>query len=741
MDVKCNIESAHCCQMSVLLRFNEVKMRKATICFIWLVMMVTQLAAVFHTVGYYPGTGQTGQIAICDNFGYLASGNDGLCVLDLSDPTNPEPIAIDSTGIAIYQIEAAGDYVYALGQMGYGIRMLQIFNVAVPTMPVLISTTNVHSFFSKLVLSDNKIYFGWAQINEDDSYYWLDILDVANPNAPVPLCHYAIPAYPLSLCIVGSTGYLADDEGLRILDIANPTAPQIIGSYPLTNGAADVVVQDSLAYVSGQELWVLNVRNPSNPILIGQNDSLWLNAISIRGNTLYGMISEGYGFKSVDITIPQNPVLQGYYSLLGSNILTINGDYAYISHSQRGLHAIDVSEPVDVTLIGNIETEQEACAVTVDSGVAYVANYDDGFKAFNISDPLQPALLGSINSGRRINDVCKSGNYAYLASGYWDGEGGLEIMDVSNPANPELLSYVPVQDYAAELAISGNIAYVTDNFHGLKIFNVSNPANPIQIGSYNPGSYVLALAVSGNIVCLVGYSCLWIVDVTNPQNPIERGVYYLDNGRSVAISGNVAYVADAERGILLIDISNPDAPTLLSTLTPHTENNFMRCKVDGNRLYTMEFIWNEVLIYDITNPMSPVLTKRYDSNFTTGDVCVSGNLLYTCNREYKDIGIHDINAMSTGEHTMNDAVNIHLSNFPNPFSSEMNIVLKTKDSIPADISIYNVKGQLIRKWKNSKAERLVWDGKDASGRLVGSGLYLIKAAAGKHRTIAKVIRL
>jgi hypothetical protein len=68
----------------------------ALFCFLFLVSIL-QLPAVYHTVGYYPGSGETGELAIHDNIGYLTAGSNGLKVLDLADPTNPTVIGSDST--------------------------------------------------------------------------------------------------------------------------------------------------------------------------------------------------------------------------------------------------------------------------------------------------------------------------------------------------------------------------------------------------------------------------------------------------------------------------------------------------------------------------------------------------------------------------------------------------------------------------------------------------------------------
>ncbi len=82
---------------------------------------------------------------------------------------------------------------------------------------------------------------------------------------------------------------------------------------------------------------------------------------------------------------------------------------------------------------------------------------------------------------------------------------------------------------------------------------------------------------------------------------------------------------------------------------------------------------------------------------------------------------------------------LKLSISPNPFSSSMKISNNNKTSMD-EISIYNIKGQLVRTWKDVKSSELTWDGKDASNLSVSSGVYLIKAKQGNHITTVKTIK-
>ncbi len=69
-------------------------------------------------------------------------------------------------------------------------------------------------------------------------------------------------------------------------------------------------------------------------------------------------------------------------------------------------------------------------------------------------------------------------------------------------------------------------------------------------------------------------------------------------------------------------------------------------------------------------------------------------------------------------------------NYPNPFNPSTKISFKLKDGGYVDLSIYNIKGQIVKKLKsehmNPGKYLIEWDGKDDSGKILPSGLYFYR---------------
>ena len=79
-------------------------------------------------------------------------------------------------------------------------------------------------------------------------------------------------------------------------------------------------------------------------------------------------------------------------------------------------------------------------------------------------------LVGSLDTPGSARDVEVVGTLAYVA----DGESGLQIIDISNPAAPTFRESFDTSDYAYNVELVGTLAYVADSFGGLQIIDVSD---------------------------------------------------------------------------------------------------------------------------------------------------------------------------------------------------------------------------------------------------------------------------
>jgi hypothetical protein len=81
-------------------------------------------------------------------------------------------------------------------------------------------------------------------------------------------------------------------------------------------------------------------------------------------------------------------------------------------------------------------------------------------------------------------------------------------------------------------------------------------------------------------------------------------------------------------------------------------------------------------------------------------------------------------------------------NYPNPFNPTTTIELALPVASEFSVAIYNVAGQLIRTYDgyaNAGVVKIEWDGRDASGDPVASGIYFYKANANEFAATKKML--
>jgi hypothetical protein len=83
-------------------------------------------------------------------------------------------------------------------------------------------------------------------------------------------------------------------------------------------------------------------------------------------------------------------------------------------------------------------------------------------------------------------------------------------------------------------------------------------------------------------------------------------------------------------------------------------------------------------------------------------------------------------------------------NYPNPFNPQTTIELSLPRAMAYSLNIYNIAGQLVRKYDGFTGAgivQIVWDGRNSDGGEVASSIYLYRAAAGNFVASRKMLLL
>jgi hypothetical protein len=136
---------------------------------------------------------------------------------------------------------------------------------------------------------------------------------------------------------------------------------------------------------------------------------------------------------------------------------------------------------------------------------------------------------------------------------------------------------------ALAVAVSGNYAYLADEYAGVQVIDVSKPSNPQRIGGYDTSGRALGVAVLGNYAYVADYLAgLQVIDVSNPANPQRAGGNGSFDAYSVVVSGEKVYVGANPNGLAVLNLFTPlSGPALWFAPAPRLEQNGLRVWVQG----------------------------------------------------------------------------------------------------------------------------------------------------------------
>ena len=129
--------------------------------------------------------------------------------------------------------------------------------------------------------------------------------------------------------------------------------------------------------------------------------------------------------------------------------------------------------------------------------------------------------------------------------------GGLRILDVSNPTNPEdtaslRIGYRTEGNWRTVVALSGSYVYLLGGWDGLRVIDVSNPSDPREVCLYDTPGYATDLALAG------GYAYVISGDGGLREGMgREYGLDILEMADDAASAGEVSSVAFSPDGALL----------------------------------------------------------------------------------------------------------------------------------------------------------------------------------------------
>jgi len=279
-----------------------------------------------------------------------------------------------------------------------------------------------------------------------------------------------------------------------------------------------------------------------------------------------------------------------------------------------------LADEVTVTKVGHWGSGPYLDVVVV-GNYAYAVAGITGIDIIDISNPASPTLVSQYDTSGSVMDVFVDGNFAYVVY----GSDGLQIIDISNKASPTRVGGYDTDGYAGDVFVDGNFAYVAYGSDGLQIIDISHKAFPTRVSGYDTSGFASGVFVAGNFAYVAGGKALQIIDISNKASPTRVGGYDTDGyAGDVFVDGNFAYVSGS-KGLQIIDISNKASPTRVGGYD--TSKYAYDVFVDGNFAYVADEEAGLEII-DISNKVSPTRVGGYGTYGFPMGVFVDDNFAY-----------------------------------------------------------------------------------------------------------------
>lgn len=210
------------------------------------------------------------------------------------------------------------------------------------------------------------------------------------------------------------------------------------------------------------------------------------------------------------------------------------------------------------------------------------------------------------------------GDFAVFGSGRV-----LVAVDLSDPSHPEELGRVAMPEGIRAIELVEGMAYLALGRSGLRIVDLADPTLPVIVGSLtqeSPGESVEAvdLAVVGTRAFIAEWvrggefqmARLEVIDISLPNRPVSvGGTERMGVATAIAASGDHVFLANTN-DVRVYDVSDPTSPVEVATIWSTRE------AVDVDLVGTTLFVlheWDAALkAFDVATPEAPELISSLD---------------------------------------------------------------------------------------------------------------------------------
>lgn len=209
--------------------------------------------------------------------------------------------------------------------------------------------------------------------------------------------------------IKGDFLYTVDAENLRVFDIHDPNESKYMASYQVGFGVETIFPLENFLYLGTRSgMLIYQVDSTGIPYFIGAFDHIVsCDPVVSDGQYAYvtlrvsGCREAAFGAANtldvIDVNDPTAPYLVASYDMSGPYGLGLDGNILFVCEGERGLKVFDVSDPLNIILLQEINTLNAIDVIPLDGLLLVIG--PNAIVEFDYSDINQIKKLSEIAIG------------------------------------------------------------------------------------------------------------------------------------------------------------------------------------------------------------------------------------------------------------------------------------------------------------------------------------------------------
>ncbi len=309
-------------------------------------------------------------------------------------------------------------------------------------------------------------------------------------------------------------------------------------------------------------------------------------------------------------------------------------------------------------------------------------------------------------------------------------EGVLQLLDLTDPKDPGFLGRLQEEATYLNVTLGPQVMALEALRESieLRLYDLADPADPLPTAAIEDFG---TLAVGEGLLVVRRLTRVQIYDITDlarPKRASAPGVVgrVLD---AVIHRGHIYVLAEVGPGSVVVhalDVADPREPVLISSAP--LAHYAADLTLHAQRLYAMGFNWGHIL--SLSDPAEPQQTAVFPAWGQSGrglafngDVTTVGGWLLSLRDE-------TFAPASAPDQGPPPAAGVILRAAPNPFNPATTVTFALDRAREVTLSVHDLRGRhvadLLTGALPAGEHRAVWRGRDAAGRPVASGAYLLR---------------